>query len=189
MAVSIGDHQFTLNPSDEEDGLGYTVYWESKIPAKPLTSWGRGEEQLGEQPLPVAMISNSHNEPPSHQQAAVDWLIQNMDEVVKRIQTQCEVAWKSCYYWEGNEMEDDEEYFITGVRVPPGESSDWVSNPRDHAVPALIVFDLEQDWEVEHGFYVILDPVDARQDCWATWDLMSDMGLVYEEDEDDYEDE
>ncbi|MEZ5943342.1 MAG: hypothetical protein R3C18_18255 [Planctomycetaceae bacterium] len=189
MSVNIAGNAFSLNVQEEEDGLGYSVYWEAQVPAAPLTTWGRGAGQLGAKPLPVACISNSEEPPLPHQQAAVEWLLANFDDVAKRIQAQCESAWKGCYYWEGNEMEDDDEYWVEGVRIPPGESFDWVSIHRSRSLPALIVIDFDQCWELEHAFYVVIDPTDSRKDCWTTWDGMGDMGLIYEEDNEDEDDD
>lgn len=182
MSITVAGHEFTRLPPDE-DGLGFSIYWESKVPLPVLTNWGRGEEKLGDQPLPVAFIGTTEDPPSPSQQQVWEWLNSHVDEALTRIQSACERSWKECYYWEGNEMEDDDEYFIKQVRIPPINTSDDIDNPRDPSSPSLIIIDLEQDWEMEHGFYVVLDPLNAKEDCWTTWDGMYDLGLVVEEDE------
>lgn len=185
MNIKIAGHDFESKRFKQEDGLGYHVYWRGKVPAEPLTTWGRGEEQLGSKPLPIAFVSNSDDAPLPRQQNALEWLLTHLDEAAKRIQAACEKSWSDCYYWEGNEMEDDEEYYITDIRIPPGESPEYVDHPRDPSLPALIVVVLEQDWEVEHGFYVVLDPTNPNDDAWATWDSLEELGLIASEDDEE----
>ncbi|MCA9072258.1 MAG: hypothetical protein KDA84_25200 [Planctomycetaceae bacterium] len=173
-----------LDPEEDEDGLGFCFHWKGQIPALTLTNWGRGDGKLGSALLPVEFALDSRNPPSASQQSAFEWFCAHLDETLPRIQKACERSWKECYYWEGNEMTEDDGYFIEGIRIPPNNASEWTMNPRDPSLPALIIVDLKQDWEVEHGFYVVLDPVRESGDCWTTWDGLSDMGLVYEEEDD-----
>ena len=182
MSFTVGGHEFQLEHQGEKDDLGYRIYLRNQMAAAPLTTWGRGEDQLGAQPLPVSFVGNSEAPPSPAQRAAFEWLASHLEEAATRVQAACENSWRECYYWEGNEMEDDEEYFIEDIRIPPGETGDGINPPRDPALPALIVVDLQQDWEIEHGFYVVLDPADAQFDRWTTWDGMTEIGLCCDDD-------
>lgn len=181
MKITIAGHEFVLDPTEDEDSLGYSIHWNGQIPAPELTNWGRGKDKLGEDLLPVCFPGVSNDPPSASQQSALEWLCFYLGEALPRIQSACEKSWKECYYWEGNEMTEEDEYFINGIRIPPNNPPDWVDNPRDPSSAALILVDLDQDWELEHGFYVVLDPITPRNDCWTTWDGLLEMGLVYEE--------
>lgn len=180
MSVEIAGFDFTHRQLDEADGLEFEHYWQAAVPAKGLTHWGRGDERLGDQPLPVAMLTVDENAPTTAQQQAAEWFCSHAEELAARVQAACEDAWQSTYYWEGNEMEDDEEFWVTGVRIPPTSTSEDVYIPRNPELPAVVIVDLEQDWEMEHAFYVVLDPANPSGDSWTTWDGLAGMGLVNE---------
>lgn len=186
MQIQIGQFEFVQTQLDDSDGLDYDFYWQAFVPAASLTTWGRGSEQLGAEPLPITCLQADESPLLQRQVAAAQWLLKNLDSIVSLIQSACEDAWSACYYWEGNEMTDEDEYYITGIRIPPGEAPPW-GEPRDPSLPALIVVDMEQDWELEHGFYVVLDPATGTAE-WTTWDGLQDKGLVRDIDEDEDED-
>lgn len=183
MTLDFGGYQFALENLGDEDDVGYRVYWRGEVSVLPVTTWGQGDERLDQKPLPVSFIANTDAPPSPAQRAAFEWLLTHVEEAVARIQAACEDSWRECYYWEGNEMTDEDEYFVEGIRIPPGENNESVLTPRDPSLPALIVVDLGQDWEIEHGFYVVLDPADPNNDQWTTWDGMADLGLCYLEDD------
>ena len=179
MSINVAGHTFVFHQRDQQDGLGYDIVWEGKINAPALTHWGRGDKQLGDSPLPIELLNDSGAPPSLNQQQALEWLCSHLQESVKRIQLACEKSWDEVYCCDGEEeMDDDVEYFIERIRIPPNTAPEWGQNQQDPALPSLIVVDLEQDWEWEHGFYVVLGPSNPARDFWSDWDGLNEAGLV-----------
>lgn len=183
MHIALDGHIFTMRRLAKPDGLGYDFHWEGQVTSPGLTHWGRGGKQLRDRPLPIALLSTSDDPPSISQQSTFRWLCSHLDAIPSRIQALCEQSWSDCYERDGDTIGEDDEFFVEGIRIPPNRAPEWMAKPRDDSLPSLILVDLDQSWEVEHGFYLVLDPSTPQEDLWTTWDGLAELGLVHEDED------
>jgi hypothetical protein len=175
MSVEIAGVRFATGTYKNHDMLGYLANSHALVACPQLASWGLGDDYDQSRSLPISLSHTPEAVPSSAQQAAFEWLMNQAEAAATRLERLIENAWKECYFGDHRPTDDEVMHHIESIAISPRENPCRASK---------IVFAIEQDWEVEHGFYLILDPENPSGDAWCWWDGLdeNDVSAGYDED-------
>lgn len=176
MATHFAGIEFQHGVYKHPDTLGYHASHRGELAADALSRWGRGDHTDSPRPIPLELSHEEEDVPAAAQIASLQWLVDKAAEVAARLDRMVESAWRECYFGDHRPADEETDRSIQAISIPP---------PRDGAAYSKIVFTLDQEWEVEHGFYIILDPGNPDRDVWCWWDGLDENDVMAEHDDDD----
>ena len=198
--MTIAGFEFEASGPEE----GYAAVYRGEVNLPSVQGWGKERDPDVPTDVEIYVLGDG---PSPQQVTALEWLIANDAAMPPRLQGATEQSWRDCYaVMHGEpadapvrEPEDTEEYSVETVTIYPTpepseedlaayeELDDVLKShlppPRDPSLPALLVIELAQDWEEEHGYYLFIDPVGEAGDSWGTWDSLNDRGYIRDDDD------
>lgn len=158
-----------LDAADESDPR------EEERERRRMAKSARKAARLAKGQYPVRLTDPDEAGPSPEQEAAVRHLMENEPAVLEAVLAAVFAAFRHAY---------DDEYWRSIAGIRPAASAaelrgrfglDRVVVAREHRGGlAHLMFEVDADWQDEHGLVVVYSP-DIRQANWTTWDGLEDL--------------
>ena len=182
--ITIDGHVFTYRQDRDEDTLGCRDFWQAMVADSPLGTATTIRTAVDER-IRVEFATAAATEPDARQVAAMGWLLANLRVAADAVDACCTHAIDTVYsHWQ-QKTADELVYAVDKVTVPPctvAYAENDIANDEDHlcdrdpSLPALVVVTIAAEFEDEHGFFVVIDPVD-ESGWWTHADGLYDAGV------------